>query len=150
MISEGTLVNLFQRARARETKQTAAVLERVRASRVVWSDATSARVARRTGLEWVFVGESAVLHELAHQVRDVLYAIDAGDTMFAPAMLAFLQRAVHLGRKREQLQDSTMQRHRRELLKRLAAVLELDPTQVRTGSGCASVIRRCGSSCWCS
>lgn len=102
-ISEGTLVNLFQRARARETKQTAAVLERVRASRVVWSDATSARVARRTGLEWVFVGESAMLHELAHQVRDVLYAIDAGDTMFAPAMQAFLQRAVDLGRKREQV-----------------------------------------------
>ena len=32
-----------------------------------------------------------------------------------------------------------MQRHRREVLKRLAAVLELDPTQVRTGSGCASI-----------
>lgn len=91
-------------------------------------------------MEWVFAGESAVPHELAHQVRDVQYAIDARDTIFAPAMLAFLERAVHLGRKREQVQDSTMQRHRREVLKRLAAALELDPTQVRTGSSCTSVI----------
>ena len=45
-------------------------------------------------------------------------------------MLAFRQRAAHLGRKRERVKDSTMQRHRRELLKRLAAVLELDSTQV--------------------
>ena len=168
-ISEGALVNLFQRARERVAKQTAAVLERVRASRVVCSDETSARVAGRTWWEWVFVGEGAVLHELAasraksvpervmagarpevwvadlfgsqqghgtqaqvclaHQVRDVQYAIDAGDTIFAPAMLEFLKRAVHLGRKRERVKDSTMQRHRRELLKRLATVLELEPTQ---------------------
>lgn len=168
-ISEGALVNLFQRARERVAKQTAAVLERVRASRVVCSDETSARVAGRTWWEWVFVGEGAVLHELAasraksvpervmagarpevwvadlfgsqqghgskaqvclaHQVRDVQYALDAGDTIFAPAMLAFLKRAVQLGRKREKVKDSTMQRHRRELLKRLAAVLELEPTQ---------------------
>ena len=168
-ISEGALVNLFQRARERVARQTAAVLERVGASRVVCSDETSARVAGRTWWEWVFVGEGAVLHELAasraksvpervmagarpevwvadlfgsqqghgskaqvclaHQVRDVQYAIDAGDTIFAPAMLAFLKRAVQLGRKREKVKDSTMQRHRRELLKRLAAVLELEPTQ---------------------
>ena len=143
-ISEGTLVNQFQRARARVAKQTLAVLERVRASRVVCSDETSARVAGRTWWEWVFVGKGAALHELAasraksvpervmagarpevrvadlfgsqqghgsqaqvclaHHVRDMQYAIDAGDRVFAPAMLAFLQRAVYLGRKREQVQ----------------------------------------------
>ena len=168
-ISEGALVNIFRRARERVATQTAAVLERIRASRVICSDETSARVAGRTWWEWVFVGEGAVLHELAasraksvpervmagarpevwvadlfgsqqghgeqaqvclaHQVRDVQYAIDAGDAIFAPAMLEFLQRAVHLGRKRAQVKDRTMQRHRRELLKRLAAVLELEPTQ---------------------
>ena len=47
-ISAGTLVNLFQRARASVAQQTAAVLERVRVSRVVCSDETSARVAGRT------------------------------------------------------------------------------------------------------
>ena len=66
---------------------------------------------------------------LAHQVRDAQYAIDVGATIFAPAMLAFLQRVVQPWRKREQVKDSTMQRHRRELLKRLEAVLELEPTQ---------------------
>ena len=139
-ISEGALVNLFRRARERVAQQTAAVLERVRVSRMVCSDETSARVAGRTWWEWVFMGEGAVLHELAasraksvpervmagarpevwvadlfgsqqghgskaqvclaHQVRDVQYALNAGDTIFAPAMLAFLKRAVQLGRKR--------------------------------------------------
>ena len=66
---------------------------------------------------------------LGHHVRDMQYAIDEGDTVLAPAMLAFLQRAVQLGRKREKVQDSTMQRHRLELLKRLAAVLELEQTR---------------------
>ena len=47
-IGEGALVSLFPWARDRVAKQTAAVLERVRASRVVCSDETSARVARRT------------------------------------------------------------------------------------------------------
>ena len=66
---------------------------------------------------------------LAHQVRDMQYTIDTGNTIFAPAMLAFLQRVVQLVRKRVQFQDGTMPRHRRELPKRLAVVLELEPTQ---------------------
>ena len=64
-ISEGALVNIFRRARERVATQTAAVLERIRASRVICSDETSARVAGRTWWEGVFVGEGAVLHELA-------------------------------------------------------------------------------------
>ena len=66
---------------------------------------------------------------LAHQFRDVQYALDVGDTMFAPAKLAFLLRAVQLGRRREHVKGNTMQRHQRGLLKRLAAALELEPTQ---------------------
>ena len=67
---------------------------------------------------------------LAHQVPEMQYAIDAGDAILEPAMLAFRQRAAHLGRKRERVKDSTMRCHRRKLLKRLAAVLELGSTQV--------------------
>ena len=67
---------------------------------------------------------------LAHQVPEMQYAIDAGDAILEPAMLAFRQRAAHLGRKRERVKDSTMQCHRGELLKRLAAVLELGSAQV--------------------
>lgn len=37
---------------------------------------------------------------VAHQVSDVQSALAAGDAIFAPAMLSFLQRAVHLGRMR--------------------------------------------------
>ena len=37
----------------------------MRASRVACSDETSARVTGRTWWEWAFLGEGAVLHELA-------------------------------------------------------------------------------------
>ena len=50
-ISEGALVNLLRRARDSAARQTAAVLDRVRSSRVVCSDETSARVAGRTWWE---------------------------------------------------------------------------------------------------
>ena len=50
-IREGALVNLFRRARDSAARQTAAVLDRVRSSRVVCSDETSARVAGRTWWE---------------------------------------------------------------------------------------------------
>lgn len=36
---------------------------------------------------------------LAHLLRDVQYAIDAGDAVFAPGMKHLLQRAVHIGRR---------------------------------------------------
>ena len=52
-------------ARERVATQTAAVLKRIRASRVICSDETSARVAGPTRWEWVFVGEGTVPHELA-------------------------------------------------------------------------------------
>jgi transposase len=66
---------------------------------------------------------------LAHQLRDVQYALDAGDAVFAPAMLAWLQRAIKVGRKRERVKDVTLQRHRRDLRKRLEEILQLEPEQ---------------------
>ena len=66
---------------------------------------------------------------LAHQLRDVQYALDAGDEVFAPAMLAWLQRAIKVGRKRERVQDVTLHRHRRDLRKRLEEILQLEPQQ---------------------
>jgi len=38
---------------------------------------------------------------LAHQLRDCKYAIEAGDTIFAPQMKALLLRAVVLARRRK-------------------------------------------------
>ena len=43
---------------------------------------------------------------LAHQLRDCEYAIEAGDTIFAPRMKALLLRAVVLARRRKHLADS--------------------------------------------
>jgi len=44
---------------------------------------------------------------LAHLLRDAQYAIDDGDTVFAPGFKALLKRAVAIGRRRETLQDTT-------------------------------------------
>ena len=66
---------------------------------------------------------------VAHQLREVQYALDAGDEVFAPAMLAWLRRAIKVGRKRERLKDAMLQRHRRDLRKRLKAILQLEPQQ---------------------
>jgi transposase len=44
---------------------------------------------------------------LAHQRRDCKYAIEAGDTIFAPQMKALLLRAVLLARRCKSLAEST-------------------------------------------
>ena len=164
-ISEGALANLFRRVQGRLEE----IRARVRASRVVQSDETGARVQGRKAWEWVYIGEGAVLHVvapsrakrepeavldgarpalwvadlfgsqqghgergqvcLAHQLRDVQYALDAGDAVFAPAMLAWLQRAIKVGRKHARVQDATLQRHRRDLRKRLEEILQREPEQ---------------------
>ena len=63
-ISEGALANLFRRVQGRFGDQAEAIRERVRGSRVVCSDETSARVHGRKWWEWVFLGTGAVLHVL--------------------------------------------------------------------------------------
>ncbi len=63
-ISEGALANLFRRVQGRFGDQAEAIRERVRGSRVVCSDETSARVHGRKWWEWVFLGAGAVLHVL--------------------------------------------------------------------------------------
>ena len=165
-ISEGALANLFRRVQGRLGEE---IRTRVRASRVVKSDETGARVQGRKAGEWVYIGEGAVLYVvapsrvkrepeavlagarpevwvadlfgsrqghgergqvcLAHQLRDVQYALDTRDAVFAPAMLAWLQRAIKVGQKRERVKDATLLRHRRDLRKRLEAILQLEPQQ---------------------
>ncbi len=61
---------------------------------------------------------------LAHQRRDCKYAIEAGDTIFAPRMKALLLRAVLLARRRKTLAEST----RRRLDRELNAIMVLAPT----------------------
>ncbi|WP_338050263.1 IS66 family transposase [Rhodovibrio sodomensis] len=52
---------------------------------------------------------------LAHLLRDAQYAIDAGDTVFAPPLKDLLLRAVDIARRREDLQKSTLYQYRYRL-----------------------------------
>lgn len=65
---------------------------------------------------------------LAHQLRDCTYAIEAGDTVFAPRMKALLLRAVVLARRSRDLAQSTRREYRRRLECALDAVMALAPT----------------------
>ena len=65
---------------------------------------------------------------LAHQLRDCTYAIEAGDTVFAPRMKALLLRAAVLARRSRGLAPSTRREYRRRLECALDAVMALAPT----------------------
>src|ERR1700722_1627869 len=65
---------------------------------------------------------------LAHLIRDAQYAVDAGDTVFAPAFKAFLQRACDVGRRRPDLADATIKAYARTLKRELDRLLKLKPT----------------------
>lgn len=65
---------------------------------------------------------------LAHQLRDLHYAIEAGDTVFAPRLKALVLRAVVLARRRFALKESTRLEYRRRLERDLTAILALTPT----------------------
>ena len=68
---------------------------------------------------------------LAHQLRDLRYAIEAGDTVFAPRLKALLLRAVLLARRRHALKASTRLEYRRRLERELDRVLALQPSNRR-------------------
>ena len=67
---------------------------------------------------------------LAHLIRDAQYAIDHGDTIFAPQFKAFLKDACAVGHRRPDLADSTIATHRRRLDRELDRLLDLKPTDV--------------------
>src|SRR3954453_8176547 len=65
---------------------------------------------------------------LAHQLRDLRHAVEAGDTVFAPRMRVLLLRAVLLARRRLELKASTRLEYRRRLERELDRTLALQPT----------------------
>src|SRR5207245_8357900 len=62
---------------------------------------------------------------LAHLLRAAQYAIDAGDTGFAPGFHKLLQRAVAIGRRRPDLKDTTLVQYRADLDRRLDRLLAI-------------------------
>ena len=59
------------------------------------------------------ISKRPACYAMVHQLRDCKYAIEAGDTMFAPRMKALLLRAVVLARRRKTLAESTRRSYRR-------------------------------------
>jgi transposase len=65
---------------------------------------------------------------LAHLIRDAQYAVDAGDTGFAPGFLTLLRRACRLGRARDRLSDDQLAACHRKFVKKLSELLQRPPT----------------------
>lgn len=61
-ISEGALDAMFRRASPCFDSEVAAILARLRRSRIVCSDETSVRIAGRTHWDWVFQNDQVVIH----------------------------------------------------------------------------------------
>lgn len=79
---------------------------------------------------------------LAHLLRDTQYAIDEGDTVFAPGFKRLLLRAVAIGRRRETLKDSTLAQYKADIDRRLDRLLAPSPTAA-AGRKLARAIRKC-------
>ena len=79
---------------------------------------------------------------LAHLLRDAQYAIDDGDTGFAPGFHRLLRRACAIGRRRDALKDTTLAAYRADLDRRLDRLLATPPTAA-AGRKLAKAIRRC-------
>src|SRR5665213_1086150 len=64
---------------------------------------------------------------LAHLLRDVQYAIDAGDTVFAPGLQRLLRRATGIGQRRGRLTDATLRAYAGKLERQLDVLLRIAP-----------------------
>jgi transposase len=167
-ISQGAVANVLARVGEAIAAPTERIAAEVRASAVIASDETSARVKGKTWWQWTFGCATAVYHViaptrgkcvptdflggvkpkmwlsdrlaaqlghaeehqfcLAHLIRDAQYAIDHGDTIFAPGFKALLQDACAVGRRRRDLADATIAAHRRRLERELERLLARKPT----------------------
>ena len=79
---------------------------------------------------------------LAHLLRDAQYAIDEGDTGFAPGFHRLLRRACAIGSRRDSLKDTTLASYRADLDRRLDRLLATPPTAA-AGRKLARAVRRC-------
>ncbi|RUU13967.1 IS66 family transposase, partial [Mesorhizobium sp. USDA-HM6] len=66
---------------------------------------------------------------LGHLIRDVQYAVEAGDAIFAPGLKGLLKRACAIGRRRECLADATLKTYEADLDRRLDRLMALIPSR---------------------
>ena len=62
---------------------------------------------------------------LAHLLRDVQYAIDCGDPIFAPRLRDLLRWAIRIGRRRDTLKDTTLRSYHARAERRLDALVAM-------------------------
>ena len=79
---------------------------------------------------------------LAHLIRDAQYAIDAGDTAFAPGLRKLLRSACKIGGRRHQLADATLRTYAYKLEAELDVLLRIAPAH-GAGSKLQGVIKGC-------
>lgn len=79
---------------------------------------------------WAAQQDRAQTHQicLAHVLRDVQYAIDAGEAAFAPALRRLLCWAVAVGRRRADLKDTTLAQYRATAERRLDRLVAMPVT----------------------
>jgi transposase len=89
-------------------------------------------------------GWAAKAHQvcLAHLLRDIQYAHDAGDDAFAPGLTRLLQRAIRLGRRRPRLSDGTLAAYHCRLQSALDDLLRIVP-DTRPGRKLQRLVKRC-------
>ena len=92
----------------------------------------------RGQMGWAVLGHQVCL---AHLIRDVQYAIDEGDAVFAPGLKGLLKRACAIGRRRDDLADSTLKRYEADLNRRLDRLMSLIPDQ-KAGQNLQESIKR--------
>jgi transposase len=104
----------------------------------------SDRLAAQMG--WARTGHQACL---AHLLRDVQYAIDAGDSSFAPGIKNLLKQAVAIGHRRDRgrrllrpgLADSTLTVYAARLEAKLDRLLQIEPAN-RQGQKLLRIIKK--------
>jgi transposase len=97
----------------------------------------SDRLAAQMG--WAKIDQQVCL---AHLIRDAQYAIEAGDTAFAPGLRKLLERACRIGRRRDHLADATLRTYTYKLDAELDALMRLTPTH-QAGNKLQQVIKGC-------
>jgi transposase len=162
-ISEGAIANILARAQRPLLAAAAPMAFAVRASAVVGSNETSARVCGKTWWQWVLRSSMAVCHVIAgtraaavvttflqgaqpevwvadryggqlghgavrqmcvaHLLRDATYAVEDGDTVFAPGFRQLLLRATAIGKRRDALKHTTLAQYHADLERRLSRLL---------------------------
>jgi transposase len=78
---------------------------------------------------------------LAHLLRDIEYAIEAGDAAFAPTVKTLIKRAVRIGRRRPDLADTTLATYHSRLQTRLDEILRIEPA-TKAGQKLQRIIKK--------